>query len=69
MTAKRGHQQRMRKWHVCEKATIDHLVRTLAPEVPALEVSIHPAITASGLVVEDQVRKTWPHNLVGLAIF
>jgi len=69
MTAKRDLDAHFRKWHVGEEATIDHLVRSLAPEAPQLDNRVHEAVTASGLYVEDQVRKIWNNPVVGLAIF
>jgi hypothetical protein len=69
MTAKRDVEAHFRKWHIGEEATIDHLVRSLAPEEPHVDNRIHDAVTESGLCVEDQVRKTWNNPIVGLAIF
>ena len=69
MTAKRDLDAHFRKWHVGEEATIDHLVRSLAPEEPQFDNRVHEAVTASGLYVEDQVRKIWNNPVVGLAIF
>lgn len=55
-------------WHRREKATIDHLVRSIddaevAPATP------HSAFTASGLAIEEQVRKAWYPSPFGLAVF
>lgn len=61
-------QAHFRKWHVNEEATIEHLVRSLAPE-EQLDPRIHDAVTPSGLCVEAQVRKTWNNPVIGLAIF
>jgi hypothetical protein len=69
MTVKRSVEARFRKWHIGEEATIEHLVRSLAPGEPHVENRVHEAVTASGLCVEDQVRKTWNNPVVGLAIF
>jgi hypothetical protein len=69
MAAKRSAETRFRKWHIGEEATIEHLVRTLPLEAPHVENRVHDAVTASGLCVEDQVRKTWNNPIVGLAIF
>ena len=69
MTAKRDPQALFRKWHVGEKATIDHLVHSLAPETPHFETRIHDAITENGLSVETQVRKIWSSPFIGLAVF
>ena len=58
----------IKMWHRREKATIDHLVRTIAdPEAAAS--SPHSPFTASGLAVEAQVRKAWQQSPGGLPIF
>ena len=57
----------IKMWHRGEKATIDHLVRTLRDRKNT--ETIHSAFTASGLSVEDQVRKAWRPPAVGLAMF
>jgi hypothetical protein len=69
MAAMRSVEARFRKWHVGEEATIAHLVRSLAPEESQIDYRVHEAVTATGLSVEDQVRKTWNNPVVGLAIF
>ena len=69
MTAKRSEQRLFRKWHIGDEATINHLVRSLSPERPHIDNRVHDAMTASGLVVESQVRKTWNNPVIGLAIF
>jgi hypothetical protein len=69
MAAKRSIEARFRKWQVSEEATIDHLVRSLAPEAPQLDLRVHGAMTHNGLCVEAQVRKTWNNPVIGLAIF
>jgi hypothetical protein len=69
MTARRSPQALLRQWHVGEKATIDHLVHSLAPETPRCEPRIHDPVTESGLVVEAQIRKSWSSRFVGLAVF
>ena len=69
MTAKRSVEARFRKWHISEEATIDHLVRSLAPEAPQYDPRVHEAVTHTGLCVEAQVRKTWNNPVIGLAIF
>ena len=58
----------IRTWHRREKATIDYLVRSIDP-VNNPPVTIHSAFTASGLAIEDQVRKAWQPARAGLAIF
>ena len=69
MAAKRSVEARFRKWQVSEEATIEHLVRSLAPEAPQLDLRVHDAMTHTGLCVESQVRKTWNNQVIGLAIF
>ena len=69
MAAKRRVEVRFRKWHVSEEATIDHLVRSLAPEAPHIDTRVHDAMTHTGLYVEAQVRKAWNNPVIGLAIF
>ena len=69
MTAKRSVEARFRKWHVSEEATIEHLVRCLAPAEPHIDTRVHDAMTHTGLFVEAQVRKTWNNPVIGLAIF
>jgi hypothetical protein len=61
-------RRRMRRRHVREKATIDHLVRVFGKADG--RGTIHAAVTASGLSVEEQVRKEWhPGMGGGLALF
>jgi hypothetical protein len=69
MTAKRDMDAHFRRWHVSEAATIDHLVRSLAPEAPHIDTRVHAALTHNGLCVEAQVRKSWNNPVIGLAIF
>lgn len=68
MAARRSVEARFRKWQVSEEATIDHLVRSLAPEAH-IDPRMHDAVTHTGLCVEVQVRKTWNNPVIGLAIF
>ena len=69
MAERRSVEARFRKWHVSEEATIDHLVRSLAPEAPQYDPRVHDAMTHTGLCVEAQVRKVWNNPGIGLAIF
>jgi hypothetical protein len=69
MADKRSLDARFRKWHVSEQATIEHLVRSLAPEAPQIDARVHDAVTHTGLIVEAQIRKTWNNPVIGLAIF
>ena len=64
----RSSRRLIKIWQRREKATIDHLVDT-AVEAKSATGTTHSAFTASGLAVEDQVRKAWWPNSVGLATF
>jgi len=64
----RSSRHLIKMWHRREKATIDHLVRTIYP-VKNPSGANHSAFTASGLAVEDQVRKAWQPATAGLAMF
>ena len=66
MTAERA---RAHQGHIAEKATIDHLIRILAPVDQPAEGRVLAPVTESGLLIEDQVRKAWNQPVVGLAIF
>ena len=61
-------RRRIRKRHVREKATIDHLVRAGYSKADEPGTT-HSPLTASGLSVEEQVRKQWHSGLGGLALF
>jgi hypothetical protein len=61
-------RRRIRKRHVREEATIDHLVRLVFTKSEERGI-IHSPVTASGLSVEEQVRKEWQPGPGGLAIF
>ena len=58
----------IKMWHRREKATIDHVVGTTGDPKGAVGTT-HSAFTASGLAVEDQVRKAWCPNPAGIAVF
>ena len=64
----RSSRHLIKMWHRREKATIDHLVRTLRDKKSTTETG-HSAFTDSGLAIEDQVRKAWAPSPVGLAMF
>jgi hypothetical protein len=68
MNQLRSSRHLIKKWHRREKATIDHLVRSLG-EAKNLSAATHSAFTPSGLAVEDQVRKAWQPGSTGLAMF
>ena len=62
--------ERTQKRHVREKATIDHLAQNGYKPKPS--DGKHPPrspTTASGLPVEDQVRKEWDPSKGGLPTF
>ena len=61
-------RRRTRRRHVREMATIDHLVRAVYAKANEGGTT-HSPITASGLSVEEQVRKQWHPNMGGLALF
>jgi hypothetical protein len=61
-------RRQVRKQRVCEKATIDHLVRAVYQKAEE-ERRVHAAFTLSGLSVEEQLRKAWQWGVCGLAIF
>ena len=61
-------RQIIKTWHRREKRTIDHLVETAGEVKPPIG-TIHSPFTASGLAVEDQVRKACIPSPVGLPIF
>jgi hypothetical protein len=64
------HSRRLlRKWHVREKAMLDHVVGALTADAPASAGTVHSAMTASGLCVEKQVRKAAGPSPFGLAVF
>ena len=60
----------MKSRHVREKATIDHLVQDVYNPKPLHEkhTPCSPT-TATGLPVEDQVRKEWDSRKGGLPTF
>jgi hypothetical protein len=68
MTKATSPKRRTRRRHVREKATIDHLVRAVYAKADETGTT-HPSVTASGLSVEEQVRKQWHPGLGGLALF
>jgi hypothetical protein len=56
-------------WHRREKATIDQVARAVGFEQKTSTAGLHSAFTATGLAVEDQVRKAWQPCTAGLAVF
>jgi hypothetical protein len=65
----RSSRHLIRMWHRREKATIDHVARAVRIEPKPVSGTLHSAFTASGLAVEDQVRKAWRPGPLGLAMF
>jgi hypothetical protein len=64
----RSSRRLIKIWQRREKVTIDHLVDT-AVDAAGTTGTTHSAFTASGLAIEDQVRKAWRRSPEGLAIF
>jgi hypothetical protein len=64
----RSSRDLIKHWHRREKATIDHLIHTIG-HAKAAAGTTHSAFTASGLSVEDQVRKAWRPWSNGPAMF
>jgi hypothetical protein len=52
-----------------DKAIIDHLVRRMFDGRDHAGGTHHPATTATGLHVAEQIRKEWQPGMGGLAIF
>jgi hypothetical protein len=65
----RSSRQLIKMWHRREKSTIDHLVRDVGALPKEAAGTMHSAFTASGLAIEDQVRKAWRPYGAGLAMF
>jgi hypothetical protein len=65
----RSSRHLIRMWHRREKATIDQVARAVGLEPKAAASTMHSAFTASGLAIEDQIRKAWQPGPRGLAIF
>lgn len=65
----RSTRQLIKMWHRREKATLDHLVDVVGSGSKRPVGTMHSAFTASGLAIEDQVRKVWRPAYPGLAMF
>lgn len=65
----RSSRHLIRMWHRREKATIDHVARAVGIVPKTGSGTLHSAFTASGLPIEDQVRKAWQPCAAGLAMF
>ena len=64
----RSSRQVIESWHCHEEATIDHLVRLLTEPNSRYGIA-HSAFTPTGLPIEDQIRKAWRPETLGLAMF
>ncbi len=64
----RSSRRLIKMWHRREKATIEHDARTIG-EPKGATGTTHSAFTASGLAVEEQIRKACRPSPGGLAIF
>ncbi|HEX3883572.1 MAG TPA: hypothetical protein VHW66_13005 [Stellaceae bacterium] len=58
---------RARQGHIAEKATIDHLIRSLSSDGHSTG-RVLSATTDTGLTIQDQLRKTWSPIVIGLVI-
>jgi hypothetical protein len=62
--------ERTQKRHVREKAIVDHLAKNVYNSKPSAEKHASKnSTTATGLPVEDQVRKEWDPRKGGLPTF
>ena len=61
-------RQLIKNWHRREKATVDHVVRTIS-DAKGTAGTAHSPFTSSGLAVEDQIRKACGPSNVGLPVF
>ena len=64
----RSSRQVIESWQCHEEATIDHLVRLLTEPNSRYGIA-HSAFTSTGLPIEDQIRKAWRPETLGLAMF
>ena len=64
----RSSRQLIKNWHRREKATVDHVVRTIG-DAKRTTGTTHSPFTSSGLAVEDQIRKACGPSNVGLPVF
>jgi hypothetical protein len=62
--------ERIQKRHLREKAIVDHLAQNVYNPKPSAEKhASKKSTTATGLPVEDQVRKEWDPRKGGLPTF
>jgi CMP-2-keto-3-deoxyoctulosonic acid synthetase len=64
----RSSRRLIKMWHRRDKATVDHVVGATG-DAKVAAATTHSAFTASGLAVQDQVRKAWHPYPTGLSIF
>jgi hypothetical protein len=64
----RSPRQLIKNWHRREKATVDHLVRTMG-DAKSTTATTHSPFTSSGLAIEDQIRKACGPSNAGLPVF
>ena len=63
-------RDRTERRHVREKAVVQHVAKRLyEPTTSIDEQTVHSSTTATGLPVEEQVRKQWNPRAGGLPIF
>jgi hypothetical protein len=59
-------RRRIKRRHIREEATIEHMARVLFEKTKG---TVHDPFTLSGLSVEEQIRKEWHPSMGGLALF
>jgi len=64
----RSARRLIQKWHKGEKAVLDHLANAIGAS-SAGSGRVHPPVTGSGLIVEEQIRKAWSPAQGGLPVF
>jgi len=64
----RSARRLIQKWHKGEKAVIDHLATVMGGSTDS-GGRVHPPVTGSGLIVEEQIRKAWSPAQGGLPVF
>lgn len=64
----RSARRLIQKWHKREKAVLDHLANAIGANGDT-GGRIHPPITGTGLIVEEQIRKAWSPAQGGLPVF
>lgn len=64
----RSARRLVQKWHKREKSVLDHLATAIGAAAES-GGRVHPAVTGSGLIVEEQIRKAWSPAQGGLPIF